>query len=54
MQIKVQTPLLMKVIVADQFSPVGLEEMKSAGMDVYYDANLNGDSLTAKMAEVNP
>jgi len=44
----------MKVIVADQFSPVGLEEMKSAGMDVYYDANLNGDSLTAKMAEVNP
>ena len=44
----------MKVLVADQFSPAGMEEMKSAGMDVHYDAGLAGDALAAKLAEVQP
>ena len=44
----------MKVLVADQFSPAGMEEMKSAGIDVHYDAALAGDALGAKLAEVQP
>ena len=44
----------MKVLVADQFSPAGMEEMKSAGIEVPYDAALQGDALTAKIAELNP
>lgn len=44
----------MKVLVADQFSPAGMEEMKSAGIEVTYDAALQGDALAAKIAEVNP
>lgn len=44
----------MKVIVADQFSPAGLEEMKSNGIDVIYDANLNGESLKNALADVKP
>jgi len=44
----------MKVLIADQFSPVGIEELKANGMEVYYDAKLNGASLTAMMAEFQP
>ena len=44
----------MKVLVADQFSPAGMEEMKDAGIEVTYDAALQGDALAAKLAEVQP
>jgi len=44
----------MKVLVADQFSPAGMEEMKEAGIDVIYDASLAGPTLVAKLAELNP
>ena len=39
----------MKVIVADQFSPAGLEELKASGIDLVYDKDLNGESLKAAM-----
>jgi len=41
----------MKVLIADVFSPVGMEEMKSSGMDVHYDSALQGPALVAKLAE---
>ena len=44
----------MKVLVVDQFSPVGLEELKSAGIDVIYDAALVGDTLKNAIAEIKP
>ena len=44
----------MKVLVADQFSPAGMEEMKDSGIEVHYDAALQGDALAAKLAEVGP
>ncbi len=44
----------MKVLVADQFSPAGMEDMKNSGIDVTYDAGLAGDALAAKLAEVQP
>jgi len=44
----------MKVLVADQFSPAGLEEMKSAGIDVIYNADLNGESLKNAIADIKP
>ena len=44
----------MKVLIADQFSPAGMEEMKASGMDVTYDSSLNGPALAAKLAEVQP
>ena len=46
--------LIMKVLIADQFSPAGMEEMKTCGMDVHYDSSLNGAALVAKLAEVQP
>ena len=44
----------MKVLVADQFSPAGMEDMQAAGIEVTYDAGLAGDSLAAKLGEVQP
>jgi D-3-phosphoglycerate dehydrogenase len=44
----------MRVLVADQFSPAGLEEMKSAGIDLVYNADLNGESLKNAIAEIKP
>lgn len=44
----------MKVLIADQFSPAGMEEMKASGMEVTYDSALNGPALAAKLAEVQP
>jgi D-3-phosphoglycerate dehydrogenase len=44
----------MRVLVADQFSPAGLEEMKSAGIELVYNADLNGESLKAAIAEIKP
>lgn len=45
---------LMKVLIADQFSPAGMEELKQAGIDVTYDSSLSGDALQAKLAEEQP
>ena len=44
----------MRVLVVDQFSPAGLEEMKSAGIDVIYDAALVGETLKNAIAEIKP
>ena len=44
----------MKVLVADQFSSNGIDEMKSAGIDVHYDSALQGDALGAKLEELKP
>lgn len=44
----------MRVLVVDQFSPAGLEEMKEAGIDVVYDASFAGEVLTQKIAELKP
>lgn len=44
----------MKVLIADQFSPAGMEEMKANGIEVHFDAKLNGEALTAKLVEVQP
>lgn len=45
---------IMKVLIADQFSPAGMEEMKSSGMDVHFDAALQGPALVARLAELQP
>jgi D-3-phosphoglycerate dehydrogenase len=44
----------MKVIVADLFSASGIEELKAQGMDVHYEASLNGESLAKAMADHQP
>lgn len=41
----------MKVLVADQFSEEGMKEMEKLGMQVKYDAGLNGESLTKALGE---
>ena len=41
----------MKVLVADQFSEEGLKEMERSGIEVKYDAALNGASLTKALGE---
>ena len=43
-----------KVIVADQFSEDGIQEMKRNGIEVHYDANLNGETLTKALKEIQP
>jgi len=35
----------MKVIIADLFSPDGIQSLKDAGIEVVYDKDLNADSL---------
>ena len=44
----------MKVLVADQFSEEGIKEMEKLGMQVKYDAGLNGESLTKALGEYQP
>ena len=44
----------MKVLVADQFSPAGMDDMQASGIEVTYDAGLAGEALAAKLAEVQP
>lgn len=44
----------MKVLVADQFSPAGMEEMKEAGLNLLYDKDLNGETLKAAMETEKP
>ena len=39
----------MKVLVADQFSDSGIEEMRGSGLEVTYDAQLQGEKLAAKL-----
>ena len=44
----------MKVLIADAFSPVAIMEMQGAGMEVTFNKDLNGETLTKAMAELNP
>jgi D-3-phosphoglycerate dehydrogenase len=44
----------MKVLVADLFSKDGIEDLKASGIEVHYDANLNGESLAKAMNEFQP
>ena len=44
----------MKIIIADQFSPAGMEELKEAGVDLIYDKNLDGATLKAAMESEKP
>lgn len=44
-----------RVLIADQFSADGMTELSLAGgIEVKYDAGLNGDSLTKALAEFQP
>lgn len=44
----------MKVLIADLFSPAGIDQLKAAGLDVTYDDKLNGESLVAALGEHKP
>jgi D-3-phosphoglycerate dehydrogenase / 2-oxoglutarate reductase len=44
----------MKVLVADKLEQSALDGLKAIGCDVVQDADLNGDSLTAAIAEQKP
>ena len=44
----------MKVLIADLFSEDGIKELQAKGMEVHYDAGLNGDSLTKSLVEFQP
>lgn len=44
----------MKVLVADQFSADGIKELQASGMEVVYDAGLNGETLTKALGELHP
>jgi D-3-phosphoglycerate dehydrogenase len=44
----------MKVLIADLFSQSALDELSRSGIDLIYDANLNGDSLKASLSTHNP
>lgn len=44
----------MKVIIADLFSPAGMEELKAAGVNLIFDKNLDGESLKAAMEAEKP
>ena len=43
-----------KVLVADQFSEDGIQELRKSGIEVTYDAGLNGESLTKALGELQP
>jgi len=44
----------LNVLVADKFSEAGMAELKKQGMNLHYDANLNGDSLIEALNEHKP
>ena len=44
----------MKIIVADAFSPAGIEELKASGANLIYDKDLNGETLKAAMETEKP
>ena len=48
------TPKTFKVLVADQFSADGITELTQSGIEVKYDANLSGDTLTKALGEYQP
>mmetsp|Transcript_10087 Transcript_10087/g.10032 ORF Transcript_10087/g.10032 Transcript_10087/m.10032 type:complete len:195 (+) Transcript_10087:45-629(+) len=43
-----------KVLIADQFSNDGINQIKDAGLGVTYDSSLNGETLTKALDEVKP
>ncbi len=43
-----------RVLIADQFSEEGMKELLQSGLDVKYDAGLNGESLTKALGEYHP
>ena len=44
----------MRVLVADLFSEAGIQELKSQGIEVHYEASLNGESLAKACHEFEP
>lgn len=44
----------MKIVVADAFSPNGIEEMKKMGHEVHYEPKCTGDDFVKVMSEVKP
>ena len=48
--------LPLKVLVADQFSlwPSGMDDLKSAGIELLYNTTLRGDALSEMLAEEQP
>lgn len=44
----------LNVLVADKFSEAGMAELKAMGMNIEYDASLNGDSLVSALNEHKP
>ena len=44
----------MRVLVADLFSAAGIDELKADGIEIHYDASLNGESLAKAMADFQP
>ena len=44
----------MRVLVADLFSASGIDELKADGIEVHYEASLNGESLAKAMADFQP
>jgi len=44
----------MKVLIADLFSAVAIMEMQGAGMEVHFNKDLNGETLTKALEELNP
>jgi D-3-phosphoglycerate dehydrogenase len=44
----------MKIVVADAFSPNGIEEMKKMGHEVTYEPKVAGENFVKLMAEVKP
>lgn len=43
-----------RVLIADSFSKQGLAELENSGIEVTYDAELQGESLAEALAEVKP
>ena len=44
----------MTVLIADAFSPAGLQELENLGMECVYDKDLTGDSLKEAMTTLQP
>jgi D-3-phosphoglycerate dehydrogenase len=44
----------LKVLIADQFSEEGMKELEKSGIQLKYDAGLNGESLTKALGEFQP
>jgi hypothetical protein len=44
----------MKVLIADLFSAVAIMEMQGAGMEVHFNKDLNGETLTKALEELSP